>query len=323
MTEEWRCRVCSYVHRGTQVPSSCPVCNSPSDRFIPTDDTPNTGDLIAATPTADVVAEPLTTIRRWRCSVCGYIHTGPEPPEKCPICGADRDKFVLLSENEEKPSSPPASPTAPQPEALRWRCTVCGYIHAGPEPPEKCPVCGADRSQFVQIEPEGEEQTPLSSSRPTVVHQTPGRRVFRIVTEHMVALHAHPISVHIPNGVAPVAVLFTLLSWVFNSTALETAAFANMVVVLLAMPFVLFSGYNDWQRRFGGHMTRVFMGKMICGGIFSGLSLVIVLWRASAPQIMASAGSGRTLYILLHILLLFVGAVAGYLGGKLVFSNHQ
>jgi nitrite reductase (NADH) large subunit len=36
-----------------------------------------------------------------------------------------------------------------------WVCAICGYVHYGPEPPEECPVCGADASQF---EPEESEQ---------------------------------------------------------------------------------------------------------------------------------------------------------------------
>ena len=32
---------------------------------------------------------------------------------------------------------------------FRWRCTVCGYVHEAPEPPRWCPLCGADRDQFV------------------------------------------------------------------------------------------------------------------------------------------------------------------------------
>jgi len=33
----------------------------------------------------------------------------------------------------------------------KWRCTVCGYIHEGPEPPQTCPVCGAPASAFVEV----------------------------------------------------------------------------------------------------------------------------------------------------------------------------
>jgi len=33
-------------------------------------------------------------LKHWRCTVCGYIHIGNEPPEKCPNCGSPREKFV-------------------------------------------------------------------------------------------------------------------------------------------------------------------------------------------------------------------------------------
>lgn len=29
----------------------------------------------------------------WRCRVCGYLCGRDEPPERCPICGADKDRF--------------------------------------------------------------------------------------------------------------------------------------------------------------------------------------------------------------------------------------
>ncbi|MBP7403191.1 MAG: NADH peroxidase [Clostridia bacterium] len=35
---------------------------------------------------------------KWRCSVCGYVHTGDTPPEKCPQCGAPASKFVKVEE---------------------------------------------------------------------------------------------------------------------------------------------------------------------------------------------------------------------------------
>ena len=33
----------------------------------------------------------------------------------------------------------------------KFICTVCGYIHEGPEPPEKCPVCKVPASKFKEI----------------------------------------------------------------------------------------------------------------------------------------------------------------------------
>ena len=32
----------------------------------------------------------------------------------------------------------------------KFVCTVCGYVHEGPKPPEKCPVCKAPASKFVE-----------------------------------------------------------------------------------------------------------------------------------------------------------------------------
>lgn len=274
----------------------------------------------------------------WRCTVCGYIHKGPEPPDKCPVCGADRSKFEPLTEAAPAPAPESAAESgadvseasrtsgATDTEAdapVRWRCTVCGYVHLGPEPPEKCPVCGADRSKFVRLEeapaPEAAGPAPpVEDARPA---PKPAQRYYRIISERMTELHAHPISVHIPNGVAPVAVLFVLLATLFGSASLERAATANLVVVLLSMPLVLFSGYNDWQRRFGGKMTKIFKGKIVCGALFTVLVIWIVLWRVVNPDILVPGAVGRWFYILLNLALVAVGAVAGYLGGKLVFGK--
>lgn len=36
------------------------------------------------------------------CKVCGYIHFGEEAPERCPQCGAGKDKFEERIENEKE-----------------------------------------------------------------------------------------------------------------------------------------------------------------------------------------------------------------------------
>ena len=33
-------------------------------------------------------------MKKFVCTVCGYIHEGDQAPEKCPICGAGADKFI-------------------------------------------------------------------------------------------------------------------------------------------------------------------------------------------------------------------------------------
>lgn len=36
----------------------------------------------------------------WKCSVCGYIQDGDQLPERCPNCGAPREKFEKLPEDK-------------------------------------------------------------------------------------------------------------------------------------------------------------------------------------------------------------------------------
>ena len=33
---------------------------------------------------------------------------------------------------------------------MKWVCPVCGYVHEGPEPPEKCPVSKVPGSKFIK-----------------------------------------------------------------------------------------------------------------------------------------------------------------------------
>jgi len=38
----------------------------------------------------------------WKCTICGLIYEATEPPEKCPKCGAPKEKFIKLTEEEER-----------------------------------------------------------------------------------------------------------------------------------------------------------------------------------------------------------------------------
>lgn len=40
--------------------------------------------------------ENMTDTKKWRCSRCGYVATGPEPPDVCPVCGAPASEFIEI-----------------------------------------------------------------------------------------------------------------------------------------------------------------------------------------------------------------------------------
>ncbi|MCL2497394.1 MAG: NADH peroxidase [Symbiobacteriaceae bacterium] len=39
-------------------------------------------------------------MKRFVCTICGYVHIGDAPPAKCPQCGAPADKFVEQAEQQ-------------------------------------------------------------------------------------------------------------------------------------------------------------------------------------------------------------------------------
>ncbi len=80
-----------------------------------------------------------TSNKAWLCSVCGYVHHGPEPPDMCPVCGAPKEAFEAYAA-EAKPSA--------KLNVRRWQCLNCGFVHSGPEPPEICQVCGSPKDCF-------------------------------------------------------------------------------------------------------------------------------------------------------------------------------
>ena len=53
-----------------------------------------------------------TDEKRWECSVCGYIHIGPQPPEVCPLCGAPASEFHELPPEEADASTTPKTASA-------------------------------------------------------------------------------------------------------------------------------------------------------------------------------------------------------------------
>ena len=38
-------------------------------------------------------------MKKFVCTVCGYVHEGDQPPEKCPQCGVPGEKFTVQDEN--------------------------------------------------------------------------------------------------------------------------------------------------------------------------------------------------------------------------------
>lgn len=216
----------------------------------------------------------------------------------------------------------------------KWRCTVCGYIHNGDEPPEKCPVCGADKSLFEEIIEETQADPHDTEKPEDTVPETPGAsgdqtpksktifgRLYQFKIQMILKHHAHPVSVHIPNGVLPISFVLMVLSVLTGAASLATAAHINMVFVVLTLPFVLFSGYIEWQNRYKGLRSSRFITKIICACIVTVTSVLLVLWWVIDPGILQTSSLARSAFLFISLIMLAAAVVAGLIGGKLVFRD--
>lgn len=41
-------------------------------------------------------------MKKFVCTVCGYVHEGNEAPDKCPQCGASKEKFIEKAEGKKE-----------------------------------------------------------------------------------------------------------------------------------------------------------------------------------------------------------------------------
>jgi rubredoxin/uncharacterized membrane protein len=277
-------------------------------------------------------------MKKWKCTICSYIHDGDEPPEKCLACGAEKNMIVEvvgdeqkqehkeIEKEEESTSKNEVLKQSGEAETRKWKCTICNYIHVGDGPPEKCPVCGADKSVFIEIVEEGkkEEAEPeaveVKTSTPEPVQAPEFKdKIANLVMRH----HLHPITVHTPNGVIPVAVVFLVLATVLGIKAFEMAAFFNLIFVLFTMPVVVFTGYLTWQKKYNGAKTSIFVTKIICSAIVAVLLGWLVCWRLIDPEVALSGETSAWVYLAISGVVLCAVGIAGHLGGKLVFGSSN
>jgi len=209
----------------------------------------------------------------------------------------------------------------------RWRCSVCGYVQTGDEPPETCPICEAPKKMFVEIDADGKAlgEIDIEEVDPAMAHltekgQKKSSSLFDKFAKLSLKLHLHPIAVHFPNGILPAVVVFLGLSVYFNIVSLETAAYYNLIFVLLMLPMVLLTGFIEWQKRYKGLKTPIFIIKIICGLVVLALVNVLVFWRFLDPGVMAEGSPTRLIYLGIAAGMLAAVGLAGHLGGKLVFG---
>lgn len=178
----------------------------------------------------------------------------------------------------------------------KWRCSVCGYIHEGSEPPEICPICGAGSDKFSPVE------------MPNV----------SLVREMLETFQPHAVAAHFPNALLPTAALFFIIALVLGRPSFETAAFYLFCMVVLTAPVTLITGLREWKIKFSGQTAAIFTRKKILGSTLIILSLVTAVLRYNHPEMVSDGHALKYLYFALVLAMLGCVVMLGHYGGKLV-----
>lgn len=208
----------------------------------------------------------------------------------------------------------------------KWKCTICNYIHEGPEPPEVCPICGAGPEKFIELKEDESEEPAAAQAAATQVEtrsaaDDAGQGEPGALAQQILKHHLHPMSVHVPNGVIPVTFVFVVLATVLDYFAMSEAAFYNLIFVALSLPVVWISGWVEWRKRYSGALTKRFIVKIISASVVTLLTVILIIWHVVDPQVVNEPSILRWLFLGLHFAMLLGASVAGFIGGKLVFKE--
>ena len=238
-------------------------------------------------------------MKAWKCTVCNYIHKGDTPPDKCPVCGAGRDKFVEIELPDQGESMPAATPGSSK--------TTPDTKSSAPDTPEHA-GSGSAGTGSREPAPKTKKTAPASA-----------RSLYRRITDVMIRHHAHPILVHTPNGVLPIAVVLFILAWVSGASLPAKAAVINLVFVVLSLPLVLHSGFLVWQKKYNQADTFLFRIKILAVALTTGACVIALAWYLIDPDVLSSSLAAA--FIFINVVMVASAGVAGYIGGKLVFKD--
>ena len=132
--------------------------------------------------------------------------------------------------------------------------------------------------------------------------------------------HLHPIFVHFPQALFPVAFAALSIYLLTGVRVFETGAFVAALFGALAAPVTTATGFFDWWNRYQAYMTSVFKIKITGAFALMALAGPAVLLRAFNPDIavLPLAGLGWAYFGLLAACTATC-VVLGHYGGKLVF----
>lgn len=126
----------------------------------------------------------------------------------------------------------------------------------------------------------------------------------------------HPIHApftHVPMGMVIGAVTFRFASFLPRLKMLAKSGYYCVVLGLLGLFPTIFTGYLDWQHRYGGEWEALIIIKMVLAGLLGILMVVVLIMDdPETPRLDKRTG--------FYFLMMLMAVGLGYCGGDLVFG---
>ena len=140
------------------------------------------------------------------------------------------------------------------------------------------------------------------------------------MTEKVNVQHLHPIFVHFPQALFPVAFASLCIYLLTGVREFEMGAFIAALFGAVAAPVTTATGFFDWWNRYQAYLTSVFKIKITGSFVLMALGASAVLLRAFHPGLAVLPLKGLGLaYFGLLAACTATCVVLGYYGGKLIF----
>ncbi len=123
----------------------------------------------------------------------------------------------------------------------------------------------------------------------------------------------HPAFTHIPMGMVIGAVVFRLASFLPRMKPLAKTGYHCVILGLLGVFPTIFTGYLDWQHRFGGTWEFLIVLKMVLAAVLTALLLLTAI--KDDPE---NRGFDRVTGW--YVLMVLVAVGLGFSGGELQYG---
>ena len=132
--------------------------------------------------------------------------------------------------------------------------------------------------------------------------------------------HLHPVFLHFPQALFPVAFAALCIYLLTGVREFETGAFVAALFGALVAPLTTATGFFDWWNRYQAYLTSVFKIKISGSFVLMALGASAVLLRALHPDLaLLPLGGLGWVYFGLLAACTATCVVLGHYGGKLVF----